>query len=74
MPPPPQLPDATVLLTDNADRPYADERRAALLRLLLDEGDYELLAATRSTRVRMATRQGAEFEIARCELRRRRIK
>ena len=59
--------DGKVLLTDNADRPYADERRDALLTLLCREGDFELVEQ-RAMEVALESRQGSRFSIVHCEL------
>ena len=62
-----------VLLTDNADRPYADARREALLGLLCNaegEGGGFTLVQQHTTRVRLDSRQGTDFEIVHCELER----
>ena len=57
-----------VLLTDNADRPYADARRSALLALLCEpDGDF-VLVEQGTTKVALESRQGSSFEIAHCEL------
>ena len=68
-------PGGTVLLVDAADRPYEGTRRSALLECLCsdvrgDEGLFELVRTSRS-RVALKTRQGDEFQIAECVLRRR---
>ena len=56
------VPGGACVLADNTDRPYKDERRAALLRLLCDEGDFVSEAATRST-IELESLQGDVFTI-----------
>lgn len=60
----------TVLLTDNADRPYGDGRRDGLMKLLCDEGDFVRQGESRCSSVELQTRQGGSFRIAECVLRR----
>ncbi|KAL1508300.1 hypothetical protein AB1Y20_004412 [Prymnesium parvum] len=62
-------PGGACLFTDNADRPYADARRAALLSLLCDQGDFEMEERSR-TAVEIETLQGNRFDIELCIVRR----
>jgi predicted nicotinamide N-methyase len=63
--------DGLIVLTDNDDRPYQDERRVALLHLLCEEGDFiSVDHAATDTTIRLDTRQGDTFVIAERTLRR----
>ena len=50
------------VLADNADRPYKDERREVLLKLLCEEGDFEAESAARTT-IELPSLQGDRFVI-----------
>jgi predicted nicotinamide N-methyase len=71
-------PGGIVLLFDNADRPYKDARRSALLELLCSSTEESAAAGaplfaierTERTTIALATRQGDSFEVAECVLRR----
>jgi len=63
------VPGGACILTDNADRPYKDARRAALLQLLCDEGDFTPEAAAQSV-VKLQSLQGDSFDIEERVLRR----
>ena len=63
-------PGGLCFLTDNADRPYEETRRAALLKRLVDQGDFHSLPTAR-TSISLDTRQGDAFVIVECVLRRR---
>lgn len=66
-----------VLLTDNADRPYANARREALLGYLTSSGEFELVPPSEdvdeperssTAQIELESRQGSSFTIAHCEL------
>ena len=71
-------PGGIVLLFDDADRPYKDARRSALLELLCSSTEESaapgapLFAIERAERttIALATRQGDSFKVAECVLRR----
>jgi predicted nicotinamide N-methyase len=57
-----------LLLADNADRPYGEERRAELMRLCADA--FAPMRPPRTSRIELDTRQGDAFEIVLCTLER----